>query len=131
MENITEKSIRETEAKTYAFISSVLIGMLITDSFILVICFIHDVREYLTYHNIADDNGGALPHYVNTQQIPVYGILGLVVSVSLIFLIRFYISRIKRIEKKKKTLIISILIMLVSFIVLGYFSVIVIGMATA
>lgn len=120
----TEKSIKEMEAKTYAYMSSVLIGPLIIDAFILINGFVCDLIEYLTYHNNVEDNGGKLLHYVNPREIPIYGILSLIFTLVLIIIMKFYVRRIQCIEKKKAPLIISIGIIIVSALILGYISII-------
>ncbi len=120
----TEKSVKEIEAKTYAYMSSVLIGTLIIDAFILINGFFYRLTEYLTYHNNAEDNGGKLLHYVNPGEIPIYGILSLIFTLVLIILMKFYVRKIQCIEKKKTLLIISIGIMIVSALILGYISLI-------
>ena len=126
---ITEKSIKETEAKTYAYMISVLIAPLFVDAFLLIYNFCSDVIEYLIYHNNFDDNGGAkLLHYVNTKQIPIYGILGFVLTVVLILLIRCYVKRIRCIENKKVPLFVSIVIMIISGIILGFISVVLLNL---
>lgn len=124
----TEKSIKEIEAKTYAYMSSVLIGTLIIDAFIIINGFFYRLTEYLTYHNNVEDNGGKLLHYVNPREIPIYGILSLIFTLVLIILMRFYVKRIQCIEKKKTLLIISIGIMIVSALILGYISIILLNL---
>lgn len=86
----TEKDIAEMITKTFAYLSSVLIGMLIIDAFVLTNNFFSDLFVYLIYHNNADDNGGKLLHYVNSREIPIYGILSLIFNCVLIILMRFF-----------------------------------------
>ena len=118
----TKKSIKATEDKTYAYLLSVLIGPLILDVIYLVSVFCYDVIEYLRYHNDFDDHGGKLEHYVNLREIPLYGILGFIFSCLLVIGMRSYVKRIRNIEKKRIPIIISIGIMIVSFVILGIVS---------
>ena len=119
----TEKSIKEIEAKTYAYLSSVLIGPLIIDSAILMYTFLIDVKNYLTYHNDVFERDDLLPFYVNVKEIPVVGMLGLFFTLMLIFVIKYYVKRIKSIEKKVVTITISIIVMIVCGIIGGYISI--------
>lgn len=45
--NITEKKIKETEARTYAYLSSVVIGFLSANMLMLSCSFIYSLLEYL------------------------------------------------------------------------------------
>ena len=101
----TEKTIKEIEAKTYAYFSAVLIGPLIIDSAMLIRKFFSDVIYYLTYHNEVMESDD---RYVDVKDIPIYGILGLFFALVLIFLIKYFVKRIRSIEKKTVPIIISI-----------------------
>ena len=124
----TEKDIKETQEKTFVYMSSVLIGTLIPNVFILINGFFFRLIEYMTYHNNVDDNGGKLLHYVNTKEIPIYMILSLIFTFVFIIFIRFYVKRIQSIEKKRNPLIISISIMVTSTLISGYISIILLNL---
>ena len=119
----TEKSIKEIEAKTYAYLSSILIGPLIIDSAILMYSFLIDVKKYLTYHNDVFERDDLLPFYVNVKEIPVVGVLGLLFTLMLIFVLKHYVKRIRSIKKKAVTITISIIVMIVCGIIGGYISI--------
>lgn len=120
-----ETKIKETEAKTYTYILSVVIGTLIPDVIIVIYKFCYDLSEYLTYHNAADDNGGKLTHYVDLKEIQICGILSLVFIFVMMVLVRTYAKKLQIIGDKKVPMIISVVIMIISAIVLGYISIIV------
>lgn len=120
--NITEKEIKETEAKTYAYLSSIVIGFLSANILLLIYSFISNLQEYLTYHNSEDDHGGKL-HYVDLTALWICGCLAVILILILAFVIRFWIRRIKRIEKKIPVMIISSVLALLLLPVWGYISI--------
>ena len=96
--------------------------MICLDVIYLISVFCFESIEYLRYHNNFDDHGGKLEHYVDLTKIPIYGLLGIIFTYLLVTVMRSYVKRIRNIEKKKTPIIISIGIMLVSFVVLGIIS---------
>lgn len=120
--NATEKTIKETEAKTYAYLSSIVVGFLSANILLLIYSFISNLQEYLTYHNSEDDHGGKL-HYVNLPALWICGGLAVILTLILAFVIRFWIRRIKRIEKKLPVMIISSVLALLFLPVWGYISI--------
>lgn len=121
----TEKEIAEMKFKTYIYFLSVLLGVLAINAILCTNTFFSITSEYLIYHNNVDDNGGKLLHYVNAKLIPIYGILSILFDAVLIILTMFYIKLMRKIENKKKSIIISIILMIFSAIVLGFVSIVV------
>lgn len=124
---ITEKEIKETEAKTYAYLSSVIAGVLVSHILVYLYLFFSELDEYLTYHNIPDDNW-EVPHYVDVTGMILIGCLSAVLILVLFFVIRFWMRRVKRVERKALVIVISSILFLFSIPVLGYISFFIIGL---
>lgn len=124
---ITEKEIKETEAKTYAYFASVTAGTLVPHILVYLYIFLINLDEYLTYHNIPDDNW-EVPHYVDVGGMILIGCLSAVLILVLFFVIRFWVRRVKRVEKRAPVIVISSILFLFSIPVLGYISFFIIGL---
>ncbi|MCM1007520.1 MAG: hypothetical protein NC485_06220 [Ruminococcus flavefaciens] len=120
--NITAKEIKEIESKTYAYLSSVVIGFLSADILLLIYSFISNLQEYLTYHNSEDDHGEKL-HYVDLNALWLCGCLGVILILIVSFVWRFWIRKIKCIEKRLPVMIISSVLALILLPVWGYISI--------
>lgn len=124
--NITEKTIKETEARTYAYLSSAAIGFLIAEILLLVYSFISDLQEYLTYRN-NEENYGEKSHYVDLNALWLRGCLGVILILMLFFVVRFWIRKIKCIERKRPVIIISSVLMITLLPVWGYLSILILA----
>lgn len=124
---ITEKEIKETEEKTYAYFSSVIAGTLVPHILVYLYLFFSDLDDYLTYHNIPDDNR-EVSHYVDVTGMILIGCLSAILILVLFFVIRFWVRRVKRVERKALVIVISSILFLFSIPVLGYISFFIIGL---
>lgn len=124
--NITEKKIKETEARTYAYLSSVIIGFLIAEILLLVYSFISDLQEYLTYRN-NEENYGEKWHYVDLNELCLCGCLTTVLVLALFFVMRFWIRKIKCIEKRRPVIIISSVLIITLLPIWGYLSILILA----
>lgn len=122
MKQITEKEITETKAKTFAYLLSVIAGLLTADMLLIAYSFFSGLSEYLTYRNDTDDHGGKL-HYVDPTVLGICGCTVLLMILLLAFVIRCWVRNVKRIEKKTSAVIISGVLTLFSMPVLGYVSI--------
>lgn len=125
--NITEKKIKETEARTYAYLSSVVIGFLSADILLLGYSFISNLQEYLTYRNSKDDHGEKL-HYVDLTALWMCGCLTAFLMLALFFVLRFWKRKVKCIEKRLPVMIISSVLALILLPVWGYISICILNM---
>ncbi len=119
----TEQTIQEMKAKTYAYLSSVLIGLLIPNFLLSLYTLIWSFNEFLTYGSTPTpliDYGKE--HFMPPNELLVRALMLFGFTLPLIILIRFYIKRIKSIRKKRVPLIISISIIVLSIPVWGFFS---------
>lgn len=119
--NITEKRIKETEAKTYAYLSSVAIGFLIAEILLLIYYFL----EYLTDHTNEENYVEELHYDVDLNGLLVLGCLGVILILMLFFLLRFWIRKIKCIEKRLSAIIISGVLTISLLPVWGYLSILI------
>lgn len=101
--NITEKKVKETEAKTYAYLSSVVIGFLIAE----ILLLIYYLMEYLTDHTNEETYVEELHHNVDLNGLLVFGCLEVILILMSFFVLRFWIRKVKRIEKRLPVIIIS------------------------
>ncbi len=124
--NITEKTIKETEARTYAYLSSAAIGFLIAEILLLVYSFIYSLLEYLTYRN-NEENYGEKWHYVDLNELCLCGCLTTVLVLALFFVMRLWIRKIKCIEKRRPVIIISNVLMITLLPVWGYLSILILA----
>lgn len=124
--NITEKTIKETEARTYAYLSSAAIGFLIAEILLLVYSFIYSLLEYLTYRN-NEENYGEKSHYVDLNALWLRGFLGVILILILFFVMRFWIRKIKCIEKRRPVIIISSVLTITLLSVWGYLSILILA----
>lgn len=124
--NITEKTIKETEARTYAYLSSAAIGFLIAEILLLVYSFIYSLLEYLTYRN-NEENYGEKSHYVDLNALWLRGFLGVILILILFFVMRFWIRKIKCIEKRRPVIIISSVLIITLLPVWGYLSILILA----
>lgn len=124
--NITEKTIKETEARTYAYLSSAAIGFLIAEILLLVYSFIYSLLEYLTYRN-NEENYGEKSHYVDLNALWLRGFLGVILILILFFVMRFWIRKIKCIEKRRPVIIISSVLTITLLPVWGYLSILILA----
>ncbi|MCM1506433.1 MAG: hypothetical protein NC177_04770 [Ruminococcus flavefaciens] len=116
---ITEKEIKETELKTYAYLSTLLSGFFGTGALLNIGNFAFSLNEYLTYHNNPDDNGGKL-HYVDLNDIWITGISGIILAVLFILVVAYRVQKIKKLEKKVRVYIFSFLTEIFFMVVWGY-----------
>lgn len=124
--NITEKKMKETEVRTYAYLSSAAIGFLIAEILLLVYSFISDLQEYLTYRNNVE-NYGEKSHYVDLNALWLHGCLGVILILMFFFVLRFWILKIKCIERKRPVIIISCVLMITLLPVWGYLSILILA----
>ena len=124
--DVTEKEIKETEARTYAYLSSAAIGFLIAEILLLVYSFISDLQEYLTYRN-NEENYGEKWHYVDLNALWLRGCLGVILILMLFFVMRFWIRKIKCIEKRRPVIIISGVLTITLLPVWGYLSILILA----
>lgn len=121
--NITEKKIKETEAKTYAYLSSVVIGFLIAE----ILLLIYYLMEYLTDHTNEETYVEELHHDVDLNGLLVFGCLGVILILMLFFVLRFWIRKVKRIEKRLHVIIISSALTIFLLPVWGYLSILILA----
>lgn len=124
--NITEKTIKETEARTYAYLSSAAIGFLIAEILLLVYSFIYSLLEYLTYRN-NEENYGEKWHYVDLNELCLCGCLTTVLVLALFFVMRLWIRKIKCIEKRRPVIIISSVLIITLLPIWGYLSILILA----
>ncbi|MDE6671656.1 MAG: hypothetical protein K2K16_05610 [Ruminococcus sp.] len=116
---ITEKEIKETEFKTYAYLSTLVSGFFGALALLNIGSFIFSLNEYLTYHNDPDDHGEKL-HYVDLSEMWISVIVGIVSAVIMIFIVAYRIRKIKKLEKKLPVVIFSVLTEIFFIVVWGY-----------
>lgn len=121
--NITEKKVKETEAKTYAYLSSVVIGFLIAE----ILLLIYYLMEYLTDHTNEETYVEELHHDVDLNGLLVFGCLGVILILMLFFVMRFWIRKVKRIEKRLPVIIISSVLTISLLPVWGYLSILILS----
>lgn len=121
--NFTEKKIKETEAKTYAYLSSVVIGFLIAE----ILLLIYYLVEYLTDHTNEETYVEELHHDVDLNGLLVFGGLGIILILMLFFVLRFWIRKVKRIEKRLPVIIISGVLTISLLPVCGYLSILILA----
>lgn len=121
--NITEKKVKETEAKTYAYLSSVVIGFLIAE----ILLLIYYLMEYLTDHTNEETYVEELHHDVDLNGLLVFGCLGVILILMLFFVLRFWIRKVKRIEKRLHVIIISSALTIFLLPVWGYLSILILA----
>lgn len=117
--NITEKKVKETEAKTYAYLSSVVIGFLIAE----ILLLFYNLQEYLTNHTNEETYVEELHHDVDLNGFLIFGCLGVILILMLFFVLRFWIRKVKRIEKKLPVIVISNVLIIPLIPVWGYLSI--------
>ncbi|MDE6426053.1 MAG: hypothetical protein K2K89_07950 [Ruminococcus sp.] len=116
---ITEKEVKETELKTYAYLSTIVSGFFGVLALMNITSFIVDLNDYLTYHNDPDDHGGKR-HYVDLTAMWLNGISGIIFAVIMIFIVAYRIRKIKKLEKKVPVVIFSVLMEIFFIVVWGY-----------
>lgn len=121
--NITEKKVKETEAKTYAYLSSVVIGFLIAEILLLV----YYLMEYITDHTNEETYVEELHHDVDLNGLLIFGCLGVILILMLFFVLRFWIRKVKRIEKRLPVIIISSVLTISLLPVWGYLSILILS----
>lgn len=121
--NITEKKVKETEARTYAYLSSVVIGFLFAEILLLIYYLI----EYLTDHTNEEAYVEELHHDVDLNGLLVFGCLGVILILTLFFVLRFWIRKIKCIEKRLSVIIISGALTLSLIPVWGYITILILA----
>lgn len=121
--NITEKKVKETEAKTYAYLSSIVIGFLIAE----ILLLIYYLQEYLTDHTNEETYVEELHHYVDLNGLLVFGCLGVILILMSFFVLRFWIRKVKRIEKRLPVIIISSVLTISLLPVWGYLSILILS----
>ena len=121
--NITEKKVKETEAKTYAYLSSVVIGFLIAE----ILLLIYYLMEYLTDHTNEETYVEELHHDVDLNGLLVFGCFGVILILMLFFVLRFWIRKVKRIEKRLHVIIISSALTIFLLPVWGYLSILILA----
>ncbi len=122
--NITEKKVKETEAKTYAYLSSIVIGFLIAEILLLLIYYL---QEYITDHTNEETYVEELHHDVDLNGLLVFGCLGVILILMLFFVMRFWIRKVKRIEKRLPVIIISSVLTISLLPVWGYLSILILS----
>lgn len=121
--NITEKKVKETEAKTYAYLSSIVTGFLIAE----ILLLIYYLMEYLTDHTNEETYVEELHHDVDLNGLLVFGCLGVILILMLFFVMRFWIRRVKRIEKRLPVIIISGVLTISLLPIWGYLSILILS----
>ncbi|MCM1269242.1 MAG: hypothetical protein NC247_01265 [Ruminococcus flavefaciens] len=121
--NITEKKVNETEAKTYAYLSSIVIGFLIAE----ILLLIYYLMEYLTDHTNEETYVEELHHDVDLNGLLIFGCLGVILILMLFFVLRFWIQKVKRIKKRLPVIIISSVLTISLLPVWGYLSILILS----
>lgn len=121
--NITEKKVKETEAKTYAYLSSIVIGFLIAE----ILLLIYYLMEYLTDHTNEETYVEELHHDVDLNGLLIFGCLGVILILMLFFVLRFWIRKVKRIEKRLPVIIISSILTISLLPVWAYLSILILS----
>lgn len=121
--NITEKKVKETEAKTYAYLSSIVIGFLIAE----ILLLIYYLMEYLTDHTNEETYVEELHHDVDLNGLLIFGCLGVILILMLFFVLRFWIQKVKRIKKRLPVIIISSVLTISLLPVWGYLSILILS----
>ena len=103
---ITENEIKETEFKTYAYLSTIVSGFFGALAILNTGSFIFALNEYLTYHNDPDDHGGKL-HCVDLTAMWISGIFGIIFAMIMIFVITYRIRNIRKLENKIRVVVFS------------------------
>lgn len=116
---ITEKEIKETEFKTYAYLSTLVSGFFGALALMNIGSFIFSLNEYLTYHNDPDDHGGKL-HYVDLNAMWLNGISGIIFTMIMIFIVTYRIRKIKKLDKKIPVVVFSFFMEIFFIVVWGY-----------
>lgn len=121
--NITEKTIKETEARTYAYLSSAAIGFLIAE----ILLLIYYLLEYLTDHTNEQNYVEELHYDVDLKGPLIFGCLGVILILMLFFVVRLWIRKIKCIEKRRSVIIISSVLTITLLPVWGYLSILILA----
>lgn len=121
--NITEKKVNETEAKTYAYLSSIVIGFLIAE----ILLLIYYLMEYLTDHTNEETYVEELHHDVDLNGLLIFGCLGVILILMLFFVLRFWIQKVKRIKKRLPVIIISSVLTISLLPVWGYLTIMILS----
>ena len=116
---ITEKEIKETELKTYVYLSTLLSGFFGAGALLKIGSFNYDLSEYLTYHNNPEDYGQK-GHYVNLTEMRTDVIIGIIFIVLFIMVIAYRVRKIKKLEKKIPVYVFSVFMELFFIVISGY-----------
>lgn len=107
--------------KTCVYLSSAAAGTVIAFACLYLYGFIRDLDLYLTYRNAYDGEAhGEKSVYVNIGEMVFYGCISAVLLVALFFVIRFWAKKMKYVKKKLPTIAISVFLVLLSMLAIGY-----------
>ncbi|MBR1592571.1 MAG: hypothetical protein IJ666_06130 [Ruminococcus sp.] len=120
--NIDEKTVRETEIKTVAYLLSVFMGIIIPNTAAWIYLLFNKIIEYFTYRS-SDDDFGATPHIVYPEGLCFCGLVCIAFLLVFILSLRAFIKKIKTSENKSHVITVSVGIIAVFVFGLGYFSV--------
>ena len=116
------KQIQATVNKTYACFSAVLSSLLSANLLLSGYGFLCALSDYLTYHGI--DEPGGKSHDTNLKTVIISGLAAIVILLALIFSVKAWIKYIKALDKKKRAIVISLIIYIVSLPIFTYISLI-------
>ena len=116
------KQIQATVNKTYACLSAVLSSLLSANLLLSGYGFLCALSDYLTYHGI--DEPGGKSHDTDLKTVIISGLAAIVILLALIFSVKAWIKYIKALDKKKRAIVISLIIYIVSLPIFTYISLI-------
>lgn len=116
------KQIQATINKTYACFSAVLSSLLSANLLLSGYGFLCALSDYLTYHGIDEPSGKS--HDTDLKTVIISGLAAIVILLALIFSVKAWIKYIKALDKKKRAIVISLIIYIVSLPIFTYISLI-------
>ena len=120
--NITEKSVKETEIKTVAYLLSVFMGIIIPNTAAWLYLLFNKIVECFTYRS-SDEDYGATPHIVYPQELCLCALACIAFIAVFALSLRTFIRKVKTSENKSRVIAVSVGITAVFVFGLGYFSV--------
>jgi len=116
------KQIQATVNKMYACFSAVLSSLLSANLLLSGYGFLCALSDYLTYHGIDEPSGKS--HDTDLKTVIISGLADIVILLALIFSVKAWIKYIKALDKKKRAIVISLIIYIVSLPIFTYISLI-------
>ncbi len=112
------KQIQATINKTYAYFNSVLSSLVSSSFLISGYNFYYSLTDYLSYHGIDDPGGKA--HNIDLKTVIISGIVTIAILLVLIFFVKAWMKRIKALDKKTATVVISLILYIVLLPIFAY-----------